>query len=86
MSYGDELKGLPTLSVGLFSIGDSSLLKATRVLVGVSSARRWAIATWLIPALVAGGIWRHAFWIGPAVWEMVFVTMVTSFVRALRSR
>ncbi|GAA1510896.1 hypothetical protein [Brevibacterium permense] len=39
MSIGAELKGLPTLSVGLFSIGDSSLLEATRVLVGASSAR-----------------------------------------------
>lgn len=131
VSVGAELKGLPTLSVGLFSIGDSSLLEATRVLVGASSALLWAIATWLVPALVAAGAWRHAvhrvpmtysaglwsmvfpvgmyavasiylgrsdhvpaiewiglhwYWIALTVWSIVFVTMVTSFVRALRSR
>ena len=80
MSIGAELKrlGQPTLSVGLFSIGNSSLLEATRVLVGASSARRWAIATWLIPALVTGGIWRHAVHTlartySAGLWSMVFL-------------
>lgn len=36
-----------------------------------------------VPAIELVG--QHWFWLGLAVWAMVFVTMVTSFVRALRS-
>ncbi|SDS04995.1 Tellurite resistance protein TehA [Brevibacterium siliguriense] len=113
----------------ILDLGETPLLEATRVLVGASSALLWAIATWLIPALVAAGIWRHVvhrlpmtysaglwsmvfpvgmyavasiylgrsdhvpaiewigqhwFWIGLAVWAIVFVAMVSSFVRTLR--
>ncbi|WP_434591897.1 tellurite resistance/C4-dicarboxylate transporter family protein [Brevibacterium sp. 1718] len=115
----------------ILDLGDAPLLEATRVLVGASSALLWAIATWLVPALVAAGAWRHAvhrvpmtysaglwsmvfpagmyavasiylgrsdhvpaiewiglhwYWIALTVWAIVFVTMVTSFVRTLRSR
>ena len=35
------------------------MVQATRGLVAGASVMFWAFATWLIPALVAAGWWRH---------------------------
>ncbi|TGD10958.1 tellurite resistance/C4-dicarboxylate transporter family protein [Brevibacterium sp. S111] len=55
----------------------SPILDATRMVVGGSSTLLWAFATWLIPALVLAGAWRHLIHRVPmsysaGLWSMVF--------------
>ena len=56
---------------------DAPMIDVTRDLVAGMSVVFWAFATWLIPVLVAAGIWRH--WLRriplvyqPTLWSMVF--------------
>lgn len=114
----------------ILELESTPILTATRLVVGGSSVLLWAVATWLIPALVLAGLWRHFrrrvplnysaglwsmvfplgmyavasiylghsdevpsitwigthwFWVGFAVWVVVFAAMVWSFVRSLRT-
>lgn len=53
------------------------MVDATRGLIAGLSVVFWAFATWLIPALVAAGVWRH--WVRkvplryePTLWSMIF--------------
>lgn len=43
----------------IVEMADAPMVNATRGLIAGSSVVFWAFATWLIPALVAAGIWRH---------------------------
>ena len=56
---------------------DAPMVTATRGLVGGLSVVFWAFATWLIPALVAAGWWRHITHQVPlryeaTLWSVVF--------------
>lgn len=53
------------------------MVDATRGLIAGLSVVFWAFATWLIPVLVAAGVWRH--WVRkvplryePTLWSMIF--------------
>ena len=53
------------------------MVDATRALIAGMSVVFWCFATWLIPALVAAGLWRHVFKAvrldySPALWSIVF--------------
>lgn len=53
------------------------VVEVTRGLVAGASVAFWAFATWLIPALVAAGWWRHRIHrvplrYEPALWNIVF--------------
>lgn len=57
--------------------GPAPILTATELLISGTSALLWAFATWLIPALVAAGIWRHfrhriPLGYSAGLWSMVF--------------
>lgn len=114
----------------ILELESTPIITATQLLVGGSSVLLWAFATWLIPALVLVGLWRHLrrriplrysaglwsmvfplgmysvasiylgqsdeipviawigtrwFWVGFAVWVIVFAAMVWSFIRSVRS-
>ncbi len=43
----------------IVEMADAPMVSATRGLVGGISVMFWAFATWLIPVLIAVGIWRH---------------------------
>lgn len=43
----------------IVEMADAPMVNATRGLIAGSSVVFWAFATWLIPALVAAGLWRH---------------------------
>ena len=56
---------------------DAPMIDVTRDLVAGMSVVFWAFATWLIPVLLAAGLWRH--WLHriplvyqPTLWSMVF--------------
>ncbi|GAA5160418.1 tellurite resistance/C4-dicarboxylate transporter family protein [Ornithinimicrobium tianjinense] len=56
---------------------DAPMIDATRDLVAGMSVVFWAFATWLIPVLVAAGVWRHflrriPLVYQPTLWSMVF--------------
>ena len=53
------------------------MVDATRALIAGMSVVFWCFATWLIPALVAAGLWRHVFKrvpldYTPGLWSIVF--------------
>lgn len=53
------------------------MVDATRALIAGMSVIFWCFATWLVPALVAAGWWRHAvkhvlLGYTPALWSIVF--------------
>ncbi|MDQ2796830.1 MAG: tellurite resistance/C4-dicarboxylate transporter family protein [Actinomycetota bacterium] len=53
------------------------MVDATRALIAGMSVVFWCFATWLVPALIAAGIWRHAIkrvplGYTPALWSIVF--------------
>ena len=57
--------------------GTSPIFSATTVIVAGASAILWAISTWLIPALVIAGLWRHfrhriPLGYSAGLWSMVF--------------
>lgn len=57
--------------------GTSPIFEATTVIIAGASAILWAISTWLIPALVIAGLWRHfrhriSLGYSAGLWSMVF--------------
>jgi tellurite resistance protein TehA-like permease len=58
-------------------MADTPMVQAARGLVAGVSLSIWAFATWLLPALVAAGWWRHRthhvpLRYEPSLWSMVF--------------
>ncbi|MGE2725062.1 tellurite resistance/C4-dicarboxylate transporter family protein [Mycolicibacterium pulveris] len=43
----------------IVEMADAPMVAATRGLIAGASVTFWAFGSWLIPALVAGGVWRH---------------------------
>ena len=61
----------------IVEMADAPTVTATRGLVAGTSVLFWAFGTWLIPALIAAGAWRHLIRRVPvrydsALWGMVF--------------
>jgi tellurite resistance protein TehA-like permease len=61
----------------IVQMADAPMVDATRGLVAGASALFWAFGTWLIPALVAAGWWRHVVHRVPLryeapLWSIVF--------------
>lgn len=61
----------------IVAMDSAPMVDATRGLVAGASVMFWAFATWLIPVLVAVGVWRH--WVHkvplrytPTLWSMIF--------------
>ncbi|MDN5834168.1 MAG: tellurite resistance/C4-dicarboxylate transporter family protein [Brevibacterium sp.] len=57
--------------------GASPIFAATTVIIAGASAIMWSISTWLIPALVLAGLWRHfrhriPLGYSAKLWSMVF--------------
>lgn len=57
--------------------GTAPILAATTVIIAGASAILWSISTWLIPALVIAGLWRHfghriPLGYSAGLWSMVF--------------
>ncbi|SMX63775.1 Tellurite resistance protein TehA [Brevibacterium aurantiacum] len=57
--------------------GTSPIFTATTVIIAGTSAILWSISTWLIPALVIAGLWRHfrhriPLGYSAGLWSMVF--------------
>src|SRR5690606_28510313 len=55
---------------------DAPMVSATRGLIGGLSVVFWAFATWLIPALVAAGWWRHRTHRVPLTYEATLWSIV----------
>lgn len=58
-------------------MADTPMLAVTRGVAAGLSVMFWAFATWLIPVLVAAGVWRHhvhkiPLRYAPTMWSMVF--------------
>jgi tellurite resistance protein TehA-like permease len=53
----------------IVEMADAPMVAATRGLVAGASVAFWAFATWLIPALVAAGWWRHRTHRVPLVYD-----------------
>ncbi|MDO5736041.1 MAG: tellurite resistance/C4-dicarboxylate transporter family protein [Propionibacteriaceae bacterium] len=61
----------------IVAMDSAPMVDATRGLVAGASVVFWAFATWLIPVLLAVGVWRHWFHKVPLVyvptlWSMIF--------------
>ena len=58
-------------------MGDAPMVDATRGLIAGASVVFWAFGSWLIPPLVAAGVWRHVIHrvplrYEPTLWSIVF--------------
>lgn len=61
----------------IVEMSDTAMVSVMRAPVAAAAVVFWAFATWLIPALIGIGIWRHAIHKVPlkyeaAMWSMVF--------------
>jgi tellurite resistance protein TehA-like permease len=61
----------------IVEMADAPMVDATRGLVAGASVVFWTFGTWLIPPLVAAGVWRHVVRRVPlryeaALWTIVF--------------
>lgn len=61
----------------IVQMADAPMVAATRGLIGSASVVFWAFGTWLIPPLVAAGVWRHVVHriplrYEPSLWSIVF--------------
>lgn len=61
----------------IIEMESTPMVDAVRGLIAGGAVVMWAFATWLIPALVAVGVWRHFFHrvplkYTPTLWSMVF--------------
>ena len=61
----------------IVQMADAPMVSATRGLVAGASVLHWAFGTWLIPPLVAAGVWRHVVHRIPLryeapLWSIVF--------------
>ena len=61
----------------IVEMADAPMVAATRGLIAGASVFFWAFGTWLIPPLIAAGIWRH--WVhriplryDPTMWSVIF--------------
>jgi tellurite resistance protein TehA-like permease len=60
----------------IVEMADAPMVAATRGLIAGASVTFWAFATWLIPALVAAGWWRHVTHRVPLVYEATLWSVV----------
>lgn len=60
----------------IVEMADAPMVDATRGLIAGASVGFWAFATWLIPALVAAGWWRHRVHGVPLVYEATLWSIV----------
>lgn len=60
----------------IVEMADAPMVDATRGLIAGASVVFWAFATWLIPALVAAGWWRHRTHRVPLVYEATLWSIV----------
>lgn len=61
----------------IVEMADAPMVSATRGLIAGAAVLFWAFATWLIPALVAAGWWRHVrhrvpLRYDPTLWSIIF--------------
>lgn len=66
----------------IVGMGDVPVVASTRPLVAGLAVILWSFASWLVPALVAAGLWRHGRWRGrgpqvvlryeTGLWSIVF--------------
>jgi tellurite resistance protein TehA-like permease len=61
----------------IVQMADAPMVDATRGLIAGTSVLFWAFGTWLIPVLIAAGIWRHwvhkvPFRYEATLWSIVF--------------
>ncbi|MGV0806046.1 tellurite resistance/C4-dicarboxylate transporter family protein [Mycolicibacterium setense] len=61
----------------IVEMADAPMVAATRGLIAGTSVFFWAFGTWLIPPLIAAGIWRHyvhriPLRYDPTLWSVVF--------------
>ena len=68
---------------GIVQMADTPLLAATRGLIAGVAVIFFGFGTWLIPALIAAGIWRHLvrrmpMGYSPALWSVVFPLACTA--------
>jgi tellurite resistance protein TehA-like permease len=61
----------------IVEMDDAPMIDVTRALIAGLSVIFWAFATWLIPALLAAGVWRHLvkrvpIRYQPTLWSFVF--------------
>ncbi|WP_238383383.1 MULTISPECIES: tellurite resistance/C4-dicarboxylate transporter family protein [unclassified Nocardioides] len=61
----------------IVEMADAPMVDATRDLIAGLAVVFWAFATWLIPPLVAAGVWRHMIRkiplrYDPTLWSMIF--------------
>lgn len=61
----------------LIEMADAPIIDATRGLIAGASVVFWAFATWLFPALIAVGYWRHVvkrvpLSYEPGLWSVIF--------------
>lgn len=61
----------------IVEMDDAPMIDVTRALIAGLSVIFWAFATWLIPALLAAGVWRHVvkrvpLRYQPTLWSFVF--------------
>ncbi|OBG19874.1 tellurite resistance protein permease [Mycolicibacterium celeriflavum] len=61
----------------IVEMADAPMVAATRGLIAGTSVMFWAFGSWLIPPLIAGGIWRHVIHRVPlryeaTLWSVVF--------------
>jgi len=57
-------------------MADAPMVAATRGLIAGAAVVFWAFATWLIPALVAAGWWRHVTHRVPLCYEATLWSIV----------
>jgi tellurite resistance protein TehA-like permease len=60
----------------IVEMADAPMVDATRGLIAGASVSFWAFATWLIPALVAAGWWRHRTNQVPLVYDATLWSIV----------
>ncbi|KKW66273.1 tellurite resistance/C4-dicarboxylate transporter family protein [Mycolicibacterium elephantis] len=61
----------------IVEMADAPMVAATRGLIAGASVTFWAFGSWLIPPLLAGGVWRHVVHriplrYDPTLWSIVF--------------
>lgn len=60
----------------IVEMADAPMVDATRGLIAGASVVFWAFATWLIPALVAAGWWRHRTHRVPLIYEATLWSII----------
>lgn len=60
----------------IVEMADAPMVDATRGLVAGAAVVFWSFATWLIPALVAAGLWRHHWHKVPLTYEATLWSII----------